>query len=134
MPKVARNNRINVLSLDGLVIKHDTFLDQPIRTYSSPTFKGLTLTGDLLVNGSATILGAFTNLDTNLLRFKDNIVLINDHETSYGITLNEAGFEIDRGLEENYRFTFRETSQTFRIGPISNMQVVATREDTPLNN
>lgn len=134
MSKTSSNSRINNLSLDGLVITHELDLNQPVRTYSSPTFNSLLLTGNLIVNGDASILGNFTNLDTNLLRFKDNIILINDHETSFGITLNEAGFEIDRGQEENYRFTFQESSKNFRIGPISSMQAVATREDTPLNH
>ncbi len=134
MPKPLVNNKITYQSLLGRVIQHDLFLDQGVKVSDSPTFANLQLTGDSTIEGNLYVLGNTTILDTNTIEFEDNILLLNRLETGSGVTLNQAGFEIQRGTLENYRIVYNETHGTVKIGPISNMQSVATREDTPLPN
>jgi hypothetical protein len=134
MPKPLVNNKIVYQNLYGRVLRFDNFLNQGVRSGDSPTFANLRITGDSLVEGNLYVQGNSTILDSNVIQFEDNIILINRNETGAGVTLNQAGFEIDRGSQENYRFVYNESDKTFRIGTISALQAVATRETTPLTN
>jgi hypothetical protein len=132
MPKPIVNNRINYANKDGRIIQHDLYLNQGVRDGDSPTFANLRLTGDILVEGNAYIEGNTSILNTNVVEFKDNILLVNDAETGSGVTLSQAGIEVDRGLLENYRFVWDEISQNFMVGVISNLRPVTMRELNPL--
>lgn len=134
MPKPALNNRNNRINVYGRVIAHDIFVNQGVSNNDSPTFASLYLTGDATVSGNLYVEGNTAILNSNIIEFEDNIIIINSKETGNGITLNQAGFEIERGTLENYRFAFRESDSNFRIGLVSNMQAVATRQDNPLIN
>jgi hypothetical protein len=134
MPKPIVNNKIIYQNIYGLVAKHDNFLSQGVRQGDSPIFNNLILTGDGTIRGNLYVEGNTTILNTNVIEFEDNIVLLNRLENGAGVTLNQSGLEIERGSLENYRIVFNDTDDTFRIGFISNMQVVATREDAPLQN
>jgi hypothetical protein len=133
MPKPIVNSRINYATLDGRVIQHDLYLNQSVRDGDSPTFANLQLTGNATIQGNLYVDGNVSMLDTNVVEFKDNIILVNDQETSNGVTLNQAGIEVDRGQLENYRFIWNELRQEFMVGVISNLQPVAVRELTPLS-
>ena len=133
MPKPVTNSRINYATLDGRVIQHDLWLNQSVRNDASPTFSNLQITGDATIQGNLYVEGNVSMLDTNIVEFKDNILLINDQETSNGVTLNQAGVEIDRGRLENYRFVWNELTQDFMAGFVSNLQPVALRELNPLS-
>lgn len=132
MPKPLVNNKIVYQNIHGRIIQHDLYLDQGVQQGDSPTFANIQLTGNATIEGNLYVYGNTTILDSIVLEFEDNIVLVNRLETGSGVTLNQAGFEIERGSLENYRFVFNEADDTFRIGPISNTQAVATREDNPL--
>jgi hypothetical protein len=134
MSKPVANNKIIYQNVYGRVAVHDGFLSQGVKKGDSPTFANLQLTGDATIEGNLYVQGNTTILGTNVIEFEDNIVLINKYETGSGVTLNQAGLEIDRGSLENYRIIFNESDQTFRIGVISNTQAVATRENNPLVN
>lgn len=134
MPKPLVNNKIIYQNIYGRVAQHDLYLDQGVQEGDSPTFANLQLTGNLTVQENLYVLGNTTILDSNVIEFQDNILLINRNETGAGVTLNQAGFEIERGTSENYRFVYNESNETFRIGVISNTQAVGTREDTPMIN
>ena len=134
MPKPIVNNKIIYQNVYGLVAKHESFLSQGVREGDSPTFANLVLTGDGTIRGNLYVEGNTTILNTNVIEFEDNIVLLNRLETGAGVTLNQSGLEIERGTLENYRMVFNDTDDTFRIGFITNMQAVATREDAPLQN
>lgn len=134
MPKPLVNNKITYNNIHGRIIQHDEYLNQGVQTGDSPTFANLQVTGDTTVEGNLYVQGNTTILDTNVIEFEDNIFLLNRNETGAGVTLNQAGFEVERGTFENYRAVFNEADDTFRIGVISNTQAVATREDTPLPN
>jgi hypothetical protein len=134
MPKPLVNNRIIYQNINGLVSKHDNLLSQSVKEGDSPTFANLLLTGDGLIKGNLYVEGNTTILNTDVIEFQDNIVLINRLENGNGVTLNQSGLEIERGTLENYRMVYNELDDTFKIGLISNLQSVATRENTPLFN
>lgn len=134
MPKPIKNNKIIYPTILGRVSVLDSFINQGVKIDDSPTFGGLYVTGDSTIEGNLYVEGNTTILGTNVIEFEDNIILLNRLETGSGVTLNQAGFEIQRGSLENYRVIFNESDDTFRVGVISNTQAVATREDSPLSN
>jgi hypothetical protein len=133
MPKVNANNRITFGTSSGILEQLSRWVNQGVRNDSSPTFSNLRLTGDLFVEGSATIDGDFTILSTEIIELKDNVILINKEETGSGVTLNLGGLEIDRGTETNYQIVFQESDDTFRSGFSGSLQAIGHREDVPLN-
>lgn len=134
MPKPIVNNKITYHNIHGRIIQHEIYLNQGVRSGDSPTFANLQLTGDATIEGNLYVLGNTTVLNTDVIEFEDNIILLNKNESGSGVTLNQSGLEIERGSSENYRMIFNESDDTFRIGPISTTQAVATREDDPLDN
>ena len=134
MPKPVAENRINISNIGVIVNRVDTQINQAVTSNSSPTFGSLCISGDATINGNLYVEGNTTVIDSLVSEFQDNIILLNNHELSSGVTLLQAGIEIDRGASENYRIVYNETNQTFRAGPISSTQPVVFREDTPLNN
>lgn len=134
MTKPVVNNKITYQNINGLVSRHDTLIDQSVKEGSSPTFGNLTLNGDGVIKGNLYVEGNTTILNTNVIEFEDNILLLNRLESGSGVTLNQSGLEIERGTLENYRMIYNEMDSTFKIGLISNLQAVATRQNTPLLN
>ena len=134
MPKPLVNNKIIYQNINGLVSKHDNYLNQGVKTIDSPTFANINITGDATVEGNLFVEGNTTILNTNVTEFEDNILLLNRLETGNGVTLNQSGLEIKRGSLENYRMVYNESDDTFKVGFISNLQTVATREDYPPDN
>lgn len=131
-PKPIVNNKSTYRNAYGRIIRHEEFLDQGVRKGDSPTFSNLRLTGDSYVEGNLYVRGNSTILDSNVIEFEDNIIVLNRLETGNGVLLNQAGLEIARGTLENYRIVFNESDGTLRTGVISNTQAVATRQDEPL--
>jgi len=134
MTKPVVNNKITYQNINGLVARHDSWLNQSVKTYDSPTFVNITINGDSTIRGNLYVEGNTTILNTNVIEFEDNILLLNRLESGNGVTLNQSGLEIERGTLENYRMIYNELDSTFKIGLISNLQAVATRQDTPLLN
>lgn len=132
MPKLLVNNRINYNDRDGRIIQHDIWLNQSLTKDSSPTFANLQLAGDATIQGNLFVEGNASILNTDIVNFQDNILLINDKETGNGVTLNQAGFEVDRGVLQNYRIVYDESYGNFRVGLINNLQPVTLRENGPL--
>ena len=89
-----------------------------------------------------TITGNTVFVNTETLTIEDNIIQLNssiDPATHPPSTLY-GGIEINRGIDNKYWFAFHEGSESFKIGEVipsgltydySNLQPVATREDTP---
>lgn len=134
MPKPIVNNRINYQNTYGRVIQHDVYLNQGVREGDSPTFANMTLTGNATIQGNLYVEGNTSMLDTNVVEFKDNIILVNNQENGDGVTLHQAGFEINRGSLETFRVVYNELTSRVEMGVISNLQPVALRESTPLEN
>jgi len=99
------------------------------------TLKGnVGMEGNLVVSGDLTIEGTTTTLDTQHVLAKDNTITVNSGEAGAGVTSGEAGIEVDRGTEANYKFIFDESDDSFKVGETGTMQKVATREDTPTDS
>jgi hypothetical protein len=128
------NNKIIYNNVYGLIDQHEKYLNQGVRNNNSPTFANLLLTGDAIIRGNLTVDGNTSIFNTNITEFEDNIILLNRLETSSGVSLNQAGLEVDRGSSENYRIVYQESDKTTRIGVVSHLEALVVREDTPLPN
>jgi hypothetical protein len=72
--------------------------------------ENLTITGNLIVNGTT------TSVETENTTIKDNIIVLNQGETSAGITNTTAGLEIDRGTESNVLFVYDDSIDKWSFG------------------
>lgn len=143
--KINVNSRTNWLSVAGLADFADARLDQHVLTTSNVEFNQLALSGSLTigtdlvvlgnatVNGNLSVTGNATIISSTITTIKDNIIVINANETGAGVSSNLSGIEVERGTLVNYQFVFDEPSQFFKIGQVGNLQVAATREETPLS-
>lgn len=132
MSKPVINNRISYNNINGIINKLDSYVNQPLTTSASPTFGNILINGNATVDGNLYVYGNTTIVDFIASHFENNIILLNYHEMGPGVRLLQAGIEIDRGELENYRFIYDEPSKTFRVGPVSSTQPVATREENPI--
>ena len=91
----------------GTGVSYDTStgqisLGQDVSTSANPTFADLTLTGDLVVQGTT------TTINTQELNIADNnIVLNSDLNTT---PTQNAGIEIERGNQTNVNLRWNETT------------------------
>lgn len=134
MPKVLTNSRDNILSIYSIINTYSSYVDQPVSITSSPTFANLTLTGNAEINGDLTVSGNTTIIATDAVMIKDNLIEINTSEAGAGVTPNLAGLQIERGSLTDYQIVFRESDDAVAIGEVGDLQVIATREDSPLSN
>jgi hypothetical protein len=65
--------------------------------------------GNVLVTGNLTVNGTTTTINSSTLTVDDNIIVINEGEGGAGITLVQAGIEIDRGSLPNAEIFFNES-------------------------
>lgn len=133
-PKPVVNNRIDYRSIGGIVNRLDTYNNQSVTMESSPTFGNICITGDTTIKGNLYVEGNTTVIESLVSEFQDNIILLNSNELGPGVSLLQAGIEIDRGQLENYRIVYNELSQTLRAGVLTNTRPIVFREDNPLNN
>jgi len=83
--------------------------------------------GDVVIQGNLTVLGTTTEIHTEELKVKDNIITLNDGATGPAL---DAGIEVDRGDEDpKYQFLFSEANGDFRIGEEGDLQPVLTRDE-----
>jgi len=116
---------------------------------ASPLLYGDFNTGEFVVNGNITTTGNFTvqgtltTINTEDLLVKDSIIELNFGATGTPAAWLQSGIKINRGDEDPFVFVFDETADTFRIGSgvqqtdgtfvDSDLQAVATREDSPVD-
>lgn len=129
MPKVLLNPFRNNLSIQGLTLRHDELLDQPVLTTSNVTFNSLKV-GNLEANGNIYFTGNITEVETTHLVIRDNIIDINRENE---VPLLKGGFSIYRGSGlPPFNIIYDEPSQLLRIGFGDDaLQAVATRQDNP---
>jgi hypothetical protein len=104
-----------VLQTDGtgvLTWTSSNSFDQSLNTTDSPQFVDLTLTGNLTVSGTTTLI------ETTNSEIKDNIILLNNGEVGAGVAggTGTSGFEVERGTETNVLFLFDETTDKWTVG------------------
>jgi hypothetical protein len=135
MSKTLARNRDNQNSIYGLVDKHASWLEQSLLETSTPTFGGLNITNDVVIGGDLTVSGMTTIINTDILEIKDNIIEINSSEVGPGVTTPQglSGIQVNRGGLVAYQSVFRELDDSFCVGQVGDLQVVATRENLPLH-
>ena len=133
-PKPVVENRIEYMSMGGIICRLDSLVNQSVNNGSSPTFGNLFVTGNTTISGNLYVEGNTTVIDTTVSEYKTNILLLNDSELGAGVSLLQAGIEIDRGSLTNYQIVYDEITKTFRVGTIGGTQPVCVRENTPLLN
>ena len=86
-------------------------------------------TGKVEISGNLLVKGTTTTVESITTTIKDNIITLNSGETGAGITLNEAGIEIDRGQLANAFFKYDEDVDGFiAINGASSLISLATNE------
>ena len=86
-------------------------------------------TGTVEISGNLLVKGVQTTVNTTQLDIADNIITLNSGETGAGITLNNAGFKINRGTLPDSFFKYDEDVAGFiAIDEASQLISIATNE------
>jgi hypothetical protein len=130
MPKILLNPYRNSLSIDGLVLIHESWLNQEVRDDSDVTFNSIQV-GDFTANGNIFLNGVVTNVNTDNLVVKDAFIELNKDNTD---PLLVGGIRINRGNAlDPFDIVYNESNQTLRIGNSTNLLPVAAREENPID-
>jgi hypothetical protein len=90
--------------------------DYKIVTSTDPSARMTVDSPELRVTGNLTVLGSTTTVETANMTIEDNIIVINQGEQSVtGVTLGQAGIQIDRGTETPAAILFDENDDTFNF-------------------
>jgi hypothetical protein len=65
-------------------------------------------TGTVYVSGDLIVQGNTTTVESETLTVTDNVIVVNNGEGGPGITLNEAGVQVDRGSKDDAQLFFME--------------------------
>lgn len=124
MPKILLNPYRNNLSIEGLVLRHDELLDQPVKTTSDVAFNSIYV-DELIATGNVRFTGNVTEVNAEHVLFKDSIIDINVANTDPLLT---GGVRINRGQGLTpFDILYSETDQVLRTGFSDNLQIVANR-------
>ena len=112
------------------------YLDVPNGNYKVSVQTGGTIfldtgldTGTVEISGNLLVRGDQTTVNTAQLDIEDNIITLNSGETGAGITLNDAGFRINRGTLPDSFFKYDEDVAGFiAIDEASQLISLATNE------
>lgn len=115
--RIESDKRIVHISGDETITGQKTF-DNNIQVN-----KNLTVNGDLIVKGKQ------TQVDTENLIIKDNIVTLNDGEVGSEITKGKSGIEINRGSGKKANLYFDESSKMFKAGLDDEEKIIARIDD-----
>lgn len=102
-----------VISLEGSISGSST---------SDLTFRNITATGNLTVQGSTTFV------DSTNVSIKDNIIVVNKGELGTGVSLGYAGIQIDRGDDADSRIVWNEASDKFIMGILGSEKNIASED------
>ena len=71
--------------------------------------------GTTYVTGNLTVQGTTTTVNSTIVTIDDNIIILNSGETGPGVTLNTAGFQIDRGTLPNSSVLWNEANLRWEL-------------------
>lgn len=100
-------------------------------------------TDTVTVNGNLNVVGTQTTVSSTDTAITDNTIILNDGETTNGISSGTAGIQIDRGISadgstanDSATFTFNETDDVFetKLGSAFSILRSATPGGTPNDN
>lgn len=90
--------------------------------YTNKVHYDLTFAGNITIEKDLIVKGSMTNLESEDLIVKDNIIELNKDETGDGITKVTSGIEINRGTRERARMLYSElTDRTETSGFLFNL-------------
>jgi hypothetical protein len=97
-------------------------------------------TGTVEISGNLLVKGTTTTVESTITTIRDNIITLNSGETGNGISLSEAGIEIDRGNSTNVFFKYSENTDGFIAAdgngyliPIATNQIDSRSQNLILN-
>ena len=70
---------------------------------------------DLTIDGNLVVTGTTASVESTNSTLKDNIIVLNQGETGAGVTLVNAGLEIDRGTEDNAQLVWDEVTDKWQV-------------------
>ena len=70
---------------------------------------------DLTIDGNLVVTGTTASVESTNSTLKDNIIVLNQGETGAGVTLVNAGLEIDRGTEDNAQLVWDEVTDKWLL-------------------
>ena len=70
-------SRISYGTLDNLILKTTSFVNQDVTTTANVNFNSGTIANDLTVNGNLLVRGGTTFLETHHLIVEDNLITVN---------------------------------------------------------
>tara|TARA_B100001013_G_C24506802_1_gene401408 strand:- start:370 stop:798 length:429 start_codon:yes stop_codon:yes gene_type:complete len=70
---------------------------------------------DLTIDGNLVVTGTTASVQSTNSTLKDNIIVLNQGETGAGVTLVNAGLEIDRGTADNAQLVWDEVTDTWQV-------------------
>jgi hypothetical protein len=69
--------------------------------------------GEVIITGSLTVLGEILAIETTNTTIRDNIIVLNQGESSAGVTLGTSGIEIDRGSVDHALWVYDEPTDAW---------------------
>ena len=70
---------------------------------------------DLTIDGNLVVTGTTASVESTNSTLNDNIIVLNQGETGAGVTLVNAGLEIDRGTADNAQLVWDEVTDTWQV-------------------
>ena len=98
------NNQLNIALNNGTSV--GTTIDN---------LSGLTVDGNVLVNGDVNIIGTATTINSEQVLIKDNIITLNSNVTGSTSPVLNAGFEVLRGSADTKSLLWLESSDMWSI-------------------
>lgn len=91
------------------------FGDYTINTKLNPTANITLSTHTVYINGNMFVGGTSTTVNKTELEISDNLIRLNKGEVGSGVTLGEAGIEVDRGLLANVALRWNEAVDLWQV-------------------
>jgi hypothetical protein len=89
--------------------------DYNLSTQLDPAANVTIATHTVYIQGNLFVGGNATSVTKTDIEITDNIITLNTGETGAGVTLGQAGLEVDRGSLANVRLRWNETFDTWQI-------------------
>lgn len=90
-------------------------------------------TGDTIVSGNLDIISSNTEINSDDINIKNNIIILNSKETSNKVSNNVAGLEINRGTSLPYQILYDERDSELKSGLSNNLKPISSEEYTTTN-
>ena len=92
----------------AISLNDNTTVSGTLGVSQKATLGELDVTGDAVINGDLIVKGSTTTVESNTVAIGDNIITLNADES--GTPSQDAGFEVERGINSNVSILWNETS------------------------